>query len=360
MDRMIRCAILMLCTAAAAVAGPKPIDYVVNSSGSRMTIAVNGPVEWKESISGTTMTITMTAPARHFIVKKINYNFRDGVIRSFAMTAVHPDTEQIRIALRRDQAYDLSYDASAKRFVIRFFNGAMMPPNTAAAAAVTERKSSKKKPQPAVAAVQQRSSARKETAAPAAAPIDIPSIAVRQVEQPAADAAPAQTIPAEPASAMNASAVLLLIASTLIILAGGGAVAYVIVTRRFTRTAPQQQQQQQQREELPAPAPAAGTPFERAAAKEETELSEEEQEFEMAVEYAEQYLRSQGEFELQQRLEQLNSSSMQKRLEMAAVHPSSRKGNSAAAAEKLGISIGELDLASRLQKFHTKQMTESV
>ncbi|MBP9211939.1 MAG: hypothetical protein KBF97_04010, partial [Bacteroidetes bacterium] len=82
--------------------------------------------------------------------------------------------------------------------------------------------------------------------------------------------------------------------------------------------------------------------------------------FEMAVEYAEQYLRSQGEFELQQRLEQLNSSSMQKRLEMAAVHPSSRKGNSAAAAEKLGISIGELDLASRLQKFHTKQMTESV
>lgn len=356
MDRMIRCAILMLCTVTAAVAGPKPIDYVVNSSGSRMTIAVNGPVEWKESISGTTMTITMTAPARHFIVKKMNYNFRDGVIRSFAMTAVHPDTEQIRIALRRDQAYDLSYDASAKRFVIRFFNGAMMPPNTAAATAVTERKSSKKKPQPAVAAAQQRSSARKETAAPAAAPIDIPSIAVRQVEEPAAEAAPAQTIPAEPASAMNASAVLLLIASTLIILAGGGAVAYVIVTRRFTRTAPQQQQ----REELPAPAPAAVTPFERAAAKEETELSEEEQEFEMAVEYAEQYLRSQGEFELQQRLEQLNSSSMQKRLEMAAVHPSSRKGNSAAAAEKLGISIGELDLASRLQKFHTKQMTESV
>ncbi|NUN69071.1 MAG: hypothetical protein HUU02_05120 [Bacteroidetes bacterium] len=349
MERLLRCLALICCTVTLTLAGPKPIDYVVNNGGSRMTIALNGPVQWTESLSGTTLTVTVTAPARHFIVKKMNYSFRDGVIRTFAMAPVHPDTERIRITLRRDQAYELSYDASAKRFVIRFFNGAMPLPNTAAA--VAARPDTRKKQHDAPVTAAPRAAAKKQTAAPSSAPIDIATLAVQQVQEPA----PSKESVAEPADAVNTSAVLLLVASTIIILAGGGAVAYVLMTRRFGRRQPRT---------TTAPAP-VNTEFVAPAAVPvipavRDEKQEEEQEFAMAVEYAEQYLRSQGEFELQQRLEQLNSSSMQKRLEMAAVRQSSRKGNNAAAAEKLGISVGELDLASRLQKFHAQQMTESV
>lgn len=350
MTRMMRLTVVLLCLAAATSAGSKPIDYVVNSKGSRMTIAVNGPVEWMESSSGTSLTITLTAPARHFIVKKMNYSFRDGIVRTFAMAPVHPDTERIRIALRKDQPYMLSYNASEKRFVIEF------PPTSGMTHAHTSSVPAAAKKQHApVKEKTSKVSAQKHAPVPAAVPIDIATIAVQQSQEHPVVTPAQENNAVRPVEAMNTSAVLLLIASTIIILAGGGAVGYIMITRRMSRPAPQPQVT------AAAPViPAAETVYERTAVREQQQQDDQEAELELAIEYAEQYLRSQGEFELQQRLEQLNSSSMQKRLEMAAVHQNSHKGNTAAAAEKLGISIGELDLASRLQKFHSKQMTESV
>ncbi len=341
----------------------KPIDYVVTGKSSVMTIALNGDVSWSEAVNGNSFTVTVAGDAKDFIVKRMNYSFRDGAIKTFSMAPVHPDTEQIVITLRKDQAYRIYQSPSSGRLNIEFFSG------SAIAGSV------KKQAEPiaagAVSAViakvkrKHRATETNVKTASKSAPINIADLAKEQTAvtpgskksqttetgEQKENIEPVQQSTAS-MSSLNSSAILLLFASMFIITGGGVALAYVLIKRKSVTVAAS----------VPAPVPVAAPaaqllPLELVAMEKEKE--KEEEEFRQAIEYAEQYLRSQGEFELQQRLEKLNNSSMQKKLERAASVPG-KNMNTAAAAEKLGISVGEVELASRLQKFQEYHMTENV
>ncbi len=360
MERMKNILVIVLIGIGTLVSGSKrphgaqPIDYVVTTKASVMTIALNGDVTWNESVSGNSFTVTVAGDAKDFIVKRMNYNFRDGAVKTFAMVPVHPDTERIVITLRKDQAYRIYQSPTSGRLNIEFFSGS-------AIAAV------KNHPAPAapIALVKQKHRAAEKPVKTAtkSAPIDIAKIVKEQtVNTPepkrtvaAVTSGPKQneeTMQQSTASmnAVNSSAILLLFASMFIITGGGIALGYVLIKRKSVIGAPSAAAP----EYTPAPAVIA-IPTERASAEKEKE----EEEFRQAIEYAEQYLRSQGEYELQQRLEKLNSSSMQKKLERASSVPG-KNVNTAAAAEKLGISVGEVELASRLQRLQEHQITENV
>lgn len=352
MERMIRYCVLLLLGLASLSAGSKkgrsakPIDYVVTSKASIMTIALNGDVTWNETVNGTSVTITIAGSAEHFIVKRMNYSFRDGVIRTFAIAPAHPDTERIEIALRKEQQYRIYQSPSSGRLNIEFFTS----PGTVAAAKPKARSIEPQEKSRPAAPMKPSGVRPVETLAPkntkaavtaTAQPIELNS----GMEQPSMTSRTEKsTLSVEP---IGTSALLLLFASMIIISGGGIALAYVLIKRKensFRSTIPPVQS---------APEPVAPRPSEHK------HVERAEEEFEHAVEYAEQYLRSQGEYELQQRLEKLNSSSMQRKLERVAAVPG--KGtNTAAAAEKLGISVGEVELASRLQKLQDRKMTEHV
>ncbi|MFZ4619139.1 MAG: hypothetical protein ACOYNS_01160 [Bacteroidota bacterium] len=335
--------------------GAQPIDYVVTTKASVMTIALNGDVSWSESVSGNSFTVTVAGEAKDFIVKRMNYNFRDGAVKTFSMVPVHPDTERIVITLRKDQAYRIYQSPTSGRLNIEFFSGSAIA-------------ASENKPAAAVAPIAMVKQKHRVTEKPVksaskSAPIDIAKIVKEQTvnaPEPKRNVAAVtsgskqneESIPQNTASmsAVNSSAILLLFASMFIITGGGVALGYVLIKRKnvtvpVAAAAPVS---------IPAPAVIA-LPTERASAEKEKE----EEEFRQAIEYAEQYLRSQGEYELQQRLEKLNSSSMQKKLERASSAPG-KNVNTAAAAEKLGISVGEVELASRLQRLQDHHMTENV
>lgn len=354
--------VLLLTAAGLLLAGSKgsrsakPIDYVVTTKASVMTIALNGDVTWNEAVNGNSFTITVAGEASDFIVKRMNYSFRDGAIKTFAMAPLHPDTQRIVITLRKDQAYRIYQSPSSGRLNIEFFTGSAI----AAAPVKSPVKDPVKVTERTEAKLRQKQ--RRNEPAVKTAPIDIATIAKEQTsaavktESVTAEAVPksvtTETTPA--VSSMNTSAILLLFASMFIITGGGVAVAYVLVKRKSTEVAPA----------APVAEPSVPTvmtvvPAEYSSVSREQAKEKEEEEFRQAIEYAEQYLRSQGEFELQQRLERLNSSSMQKKLERAS-NVQGKGTNNAAAAEKLGISVGEMELASRLQKFQEHHMTENV
>ncbi len=352
MERMIRYCLLVLLGLASLSAGSKkgrsakPIDYVVTTKASIMTIALNGDVSWSEVVDGTSVTITIAGSAEDFIVKRMNYSFRDGAIKTFAMAPAHPDTERIVIALRKEQQYRIYQSPSSGRLNIEFFT----PPGTVAAAKPKTRVTEpQQKSRPA--ALKTSSGVRpvdthspKNSEAAVTAPVQSIELNTATEQASMTGRSEKSTLSVEP---IGTSALLLLFASMIIISGGGIALAYVLIKRKensFRSTVPPLQS---------APEPVVH----RQPDQKHVEHAEEE--FELAVEYAEQYLRSQGEFELQQRLEKLNSSSMQRKLERVAAVPG--KGtNTAAAAEKLGISVGEVELASRLQKLQDRQITEHV
>jgi hypothetical protein len=344
MERVMRLTVLISAMVLMLGARSVPVDYAVTNRGSVMTIALKGPVEWQESYDGTSMNIILSGPSKNFIVKNIRYTFRDGVIRSFAMQAVHPDTQVITMEIRKSQQYQIFYNPSSKRLNI-IFHG---PGAVLAAVKQGKKESAPVKENKKIAAPVKEI---KKAAAPIT-PIDIAVIAAEP--EPAAKAETQQRnddgfrpIP-ERSNDIGTSAMLLFVASTVIVIAGGGAVAYVLLNKKRsskTLSVPPQQQ-----------------PFlnmENALYHNVPEEDEIGPEFEQAIEYAEQYLRTQGEFDLQQRLEHLNRSSMNRKMEHALVnHPAARKTTAAAAAQKLGISVGELELASRLRDFQQEHITE--
>lgn len=315
---------LGLIAVSTAFAGPKPIDYVVNTRSSVMTIAIRDDVQWTHEQDGPSVRITIAGRASDFVVKRMAYTFRDGMVKTFSMAPVHPDTEQVLITLRRDQTVTVRQHPETKRLIIECLN----------AGAVSAAAPSVRTPKKAAPAVEP--------------PVRIAALAREEV--PAAGA-PAQRPPvtARQADSMNLSAMLLLFVSVVITAAGGGAVAYILLRRRPLL----------RRTERPVPmteasSVAAPKPLQRASMPDEDAPA-----FEKAVEYAEQYLRTQGEIELQQRLEQLNRSSYNRKLEHT-VSAVPKRGSSSAAAEKLGISVGEVELAARLQRLQRDHVTENV
>lgn len=338
--------------------GAQPVDYVVNTKSSIMTIALNGDVRWSESVNGTAVRIDVAGSAKDFIVKRIAYNFRDGAVKSFTMTPIHPDTERITITLRQEQAYRIYQSPSTGRLVLEFLAGsgkAALPvaAMTKASASFAKNAPAKKEAPAAKAASQKKESAKQKTASPAR-PIDIASLAKESTKnEPSVKSAQTETAAPAPVSSLNASALLLLFASTVIIIGGGIAVGYVLLTRQQKVRAAAEIVAEPAKAPVIIPSVPASTVVALPA-----EQKQEEWEFEQAVDYAEQYLRTQGEMELQQRLERLNTSSFHTRIERAAA-PAVR-GNASSAAEKLGVSIGELELANRLQAFQHRHTTEEV
>lgn len=310
----------------ALFAGPKPIDYVVNARSSVMTIAMRDDVQWTHEQNGPSVRITIAGRASDFIVKRMAYTFRDGMVKTFSMAPVHPDTEQVHITLRRDQTVTVRQHPETKRLIIECLNAGAASVSAPAARAP-------KKSAPAVVPPVQIAAIAREGSPAVSAPL------------------PSAPVTARTADSMNVSAMLLLFVSVVITAVGGGAVAYILLRRRPLL----------RRTERPAPAPDA-VPAPPAAPKslQRSPLPDEDAPaFEKAVEYAEQYLRTQGEYELQQRLEQLNRSSYNRKLEHT-VSAAPKRGNSAAAAEKLGISVGEVELAARLHRLQRDHVTENV
>jgi hypothetical protein len=171
---------VLLTAAALLVSGAKnsrsakPIDYVVTTKASVMTIALNGDVTWNEAVNGNSFTITVAGDAKDFIVKRMNYSFRDGAIKTFSMAPIHPDTEQIVITLRKDQAYRIYQSPSSGRLNIEFFTGSAI----AAAPVKNPVKDPVKVTERTEARIRQKQ--RKTEPSVRTAPIDIATIAKEQ------------------------------------------------------------------------------------------------------------------------------------------------------------------------------------
>ena len=317
---------LLLAASAAVPAREMQTKYYLTEFSSVMSVAMRGDMAWREIFDGRSLVITIAGRQGDFIVKRINYSFKEGAIETFAMYPSHPDTEKIVIGLRAHAEYKLYQNPATKRFVIE-----LITVEPAWSLALSQKKKTAQ-------------SAKKSSPVS----INIPQLA-RQHEAENADAKKnrQKQMPAATAVRTQPSALFLIFLSVLICAGGSAAVAFVFSRRKKIA--------------LPSfgkkiiPSVQAVAPPER---DNRVIADDSPEDFELAIEYAEQYLRTQGEMDLQTRLERLNSTSLHNKIGKAVSTRKLPKHRRIAEAQKLGVSVGELELASRLHRFHKQQSGE--
>lgn len=308
------------------VAKELPTKYYLTENSSVMSVAMRGNVAWSETFDGETLAITLAGKFSDFVIKRISYNFKEGAIKTFAMYPSHPDTEKIIIQLRARADYKIYQNSETKRFVIELFTNK-------ASVGGTSFKIPREKPR---------------TKKPALAPVNISQIAQQQVDEQNTQEVERQTIKnsvsennKEKSVLTQYSALLLILLSALIIIGGSGIIMYMLLKRKniFPET---------KRQETAHAQPSDPSTQVLSCQHDADKFCEED---EHSIEFAEQYTRTQGELELQARLEQLHSNFLHQRIGKASAAKNIKKQNQAATAQQLGVSIGEIELASRLRQF---------
>ena len=89
-------------------------------------------------------------------------------------------------------------------------------------------------------------------------------------------------------------------------------------------------------------------------------MDDAEEDFSHSVEFAEQYLRSQGELDLQMRLGKMTEkkSLSQSNEKVSTAKKTAGKNSQSITAQKLGLSVGELQLVTRLQEYRKRHSSE--
>lgn len=351
MKNVLLTIILLLSLSTIVVPGTFPIEYQIQENYHRMKLMLNGDVRWNVSQTDNTFDITLMGNESYFIVKNINYNFRDGIIKKFNYKTSLEGTKKIVVELRNGvNDYHIYQDEITKNLFIEFY------PDRLSGSSIAKKISNKKtvtttgKQSPVLQSKQRV--------------VNISQIVLDQVEQQPKRESEEMILPvvtAQTKSPNNSSAALwLILVSVSILLTGGGFTVYAFFRRRPSPIVKRSSQH-----EAPTSLPEFRTFVERESERNISSISapgivvpeEDEKINPHTMEFAEQYLRSQGELDLQQRLENMSSRSTQKKIGIAL--PSSKKKDPAALAQKLGLSIGELELVTRLQQFH-KQHSEEV
>jgi hypothetical protein len=89
-------------------------------------------------------------------------------------------------------------------------------------------------------------------------------------------------------------------------------------------------------------------------------VAEAEENFQHSIDFAEQYLRSQGELDLQIRLGKMSSQKSLSQKNHLSEKKSGNKDSKSDTARKLGLSVGELELVTRLQQYRKRHSSEAV
>jgi hypothetical protein len=345
--------VMLIGISSVCVSGVLPIEYQIDQNYHRMRLMLRADVRWNVTQSDSAFDITVMGSDSCFIYKKeVTCNFRNGIIKTFNYKNLPGGTKKISIELRDGvNDYKIYQDEVSKNLYIEFYPGLFDGTNKT-------KNISDKKNIPAT-----------EKQLPAPQPkqsvVDISQIVLDQVEQQSKKESEEPIVPVVAPitkSANTSSAALwLILVSVSILLTGGGFIVYAFLRRRRTAHVVKFPG----KNEKPAAMPERRTNVELGAepiipstsAPGIVVTGENENGVSHSMEFSEQYLRSQGKLELQQRLENMSARSTQKKIGITIT--STKKKDPAALAQKLGLSVGELELVSRLQKFH-KQHSEEV
>ncbi len=348
MKKSILIVVVMVCTS--AYSAFKPIEYHVQKNYHRMMVVLNGDVQWQVNRSGEKMEILVTGAEENFVVRNMKYNFQSGVIKEFVIQPKGHDQRKITIQLRRNVTeYKIYQENETKNLFIEFYPGKEAAVNTVP--------------------VRTPVISEKQTTAPAKNTlVNIPQVVLDQVEsEPPAQKneeklfVPTKQSPVfeSPAPKSNAAMWLLFVAVS-IFFAGGSFVFFTVMKRKqwmfkkSGKNAPSNFFQHLEKNLAVEPAPAVvSTPS-------PVLVDTNEEDFSHSIEFAEQYLRSQGELDLHMRLEKLTAHSSHKKIEKLPKFQKGKGDSKVLTAQKLGLSVGELELVSRLQKYRKRQSTEVV
>ncbi|HAP34559.1 MAG TPA: hypothetical protein DCQ28_00935 [Bacteroidetes bacterium] len=352
MKKVLIAVVLLVGISSVCVSGVLPIEYQIDQNYHRMRLMLHGDVRWNVSRSDSAFDITVMGSDSCFIYKKeVTCNFRNGIIKKFNYKTSPEGTKKISIELRNGvNDYKIYQDEVSKNLYIEFypelFDGTNRIKNISDKKTIPATEKQLPAPQPKQSVV------------------DIPQIVLDQVEQQPKKESEEPIVPvAAPItkSANTSSAALwLILVSVSILLTGGGFTVYAFLRRRTAHIA-----KLPRKNETPAAMPERRTNVEHSvepiipstSAPGIVITGENENSVSHSMEFSEQYLRSRGELDLQQRLESMSARSTQKKVGISIT--STKKKDPAALAQKLGLSVGELELVSRLQKFH-KQHSEEV
>lgn len=348
MKKMIIGIMMLIGAVSFSICGNLPIEYQIQKNYHRMKLMLKGDIQWNVSQSENTFDITLTGDKSKFIIKNIGYNFRDGVIKKFNYKSTSEQTKKIVVELRNGvKDFRVYQDETSKNLYIEFYPG-----NTAGNLLAKKMSGAK-----TVSSVNKLTSVPQ----PKNKVVNIPQLVIDQVEQPKKESdelIAVTSVPKTTSGNSSMAAMWLILVSVSILLTGGGFTAYALIRRKSSQ-AGVHHQQNNRTVKLPeaqtlstyTEEPIASYSNRRMITDEESESS-----FPRSTEFAEQYLRSQGELDLQQRLEIMSSRSTQKKMDSAL--PVSKKKDPVLLAQKLGLSVGELELVTRLQKFHKQHSAE--
>lgn len=346
MKKIISVAALLIAIASAA---PKPIEYHVQKKYHRMMLVLQGDIRWTVNRSGQKMEVLLRGTENDFVTKNMRYSFRDGVVKDFVIQPAGNGERKITILLRRAvDDYKIYQDDNSKLFYIEFYPANIVLPKTAAG------KTAEQSPNPEQA---QRTNAL----------VNIPRVALEQLET---DGTPQQSqnagnvasdLPEVKTNTRSNASLWLALLTSFISIAGFGAAGFALVKRKkwhgkFGRKNIHPDFYRQLENSISAETASDIQTAETAPVPDDVR----EDEFSRSIEFAEQYLRSQGEFELQRRLEQMSKRGSRQKMASADNSKKWKKNDRNSAAEKLGRSVGEVELMNRLMKFQKRLPKELV
>ncbi|MBW7886920.1 MAG: hypothetical protein H3C35_00990 [Bacteroidetes bacterium] len=321
-------------------AGNLPLTYTVRPEYHRIVIAVRGAVEWKEMRNGTSMQISLLGKPADFIVKNATYNFNDGTVKQFIMRADPDGSENIALQLRSAETeYKIFQEEGANRIIIDFYP-------------------------------QKKLIVKKKQEQPKAAPVlDIPKIALESGSNDTPAAAPAEVqkiiaaaeISVEPKipNTLSAGGAFGLVGITFLVLAlGTGSLMYVFILkhRRSEKINGNNRMPAVKFEENLARATEV---VQRNNAEPVKVHSGEWYEEERDEEHAEEEtLRMQGEAELRAWFEKSEIQMIKKNGAQLVKNRKENKTEKIITAKKLGVSVGELDLAANISKLKNKKIDQ--
>jgi hypothetical protein len=342
-------AITLLSVIASMVfSAPLSIEYQMQQNYHRLKVLLNGDIRWNVSQTDNTYEITLMGDESYFVMKNTRCSFLHGIIKSFNYRTTLPGTKKMSIELRAGvNDYNIYQNDITKELFIEFYPGRWVEESGTKSIAAKKPilKEQTTVPQP------------KQTV------VNIPQIVLDQVEQqPKKEVEvriPSAPVQQQQTSSTSSAALWLILFSISILLTGGGLTVYAFIRRRASRLPLPSRRTDDNTPMSPGFTIVrhdAGPIVSSISKPVISEIEQDAPDMSYARGLSEQYYRSQGELELQEALEKMSARSVQKKVE--DVSPSSRKKDPAALAQKLGLSVGELELVTRLQEFHKKHSAE--
>ncbi len=362
MKKFTAAVIIVFVVGSLSFSSTKSIEYQLEKNFHRLKVVLNGDVRWNVSQNDNAFEITLMGDESYFIAKNISCSFLHGIIKSFNYKTTLPGTKKIFVDLRANVTdYNIYQNDVTKELFIEFYPGSWVEERSAKSIAVKTPET--KKPELKKTEVKEPETKEPIAAAqPKQSVVNISQIVLDQVEQQPKKETEVQ-IPAaaeQQRSVSTSSAALwLILLSISIVLTGGGLTVYAFVRRKSSLPV-----QISRTINAIAPEPPgftivrhdSGPIISSLPVHSNSSVEQDETEISHARDLSEQYFRSRGELELQQGLENMSARSIQHKIGSAI--PATGKKDYAAVAQKLGLSVGELELVTRLQKFHKQHSSE--